>query len=464
MKESLDRTVIVDYPKVKIPKKIPEVPNKIYEERVNKIKENMVEQDFTHVIVYGDREHFANIRFLTGYDPRFEETLLIIPLEETPILLVGNEGLDYAKIAKGVDLVLYQHFSLQGQPRNQSKSLNQIFNEAGITNISKVGLVGYKYDENNVFKTIHYTDIPFYIVDILTDICGLDKVEDVTKWFTHPSNGYRIPATVDEIARYEVANLIVYSGMKNAIESLEVGITEVEVAEKLDYNGLFPLSCHIVVAFSDNTKLALPSPTYQKLKLGDPVSIAFGIWGANIARSGVAITEPSELPSHINDIHEKVFVPYFLMLHKWYKNIQVGVTGSEIYNSIKEYIEDPFLGIKLNPGHQLREEEWINSPFNSKSNDMLISGTILQCDINVPATLPYYGIHTEDGLVLADQYLRKEIKEKYPHVWQRIIKRRSFLINQLGYELHKDVLPLSDMQGFVTPYLLNPKLALCFKK
>ena len=29
-------------------------------------------------VVYGDREHAANVAYLSGYDPRFEETLLIL--------------------------------------------------------------------------------------------------------------------------------------------------------------------------------------------------------------------------------------------------------------------------------------------------------------------------------------------------------------------------------------------------
>ncbi|NMB10958.1 MAG: Xaa-Pro aminopeptidase, partial [Firmicutes bacterium] len=93
----------------------------------------------------------------------------------------------------------------------------------------------------------------------------------------------------------------------------------------------------------------------------------------------------------------------------------------------------------------------------------LQSGTAIQCDIISEAPAPYFGIHTEDGLVLADKMLRNQLKELYPEVWQRIVRRRTVMIEQLGYELHEDVLPLSDLQGFVTPYLLNPNLALCYR-
>src|ERR687891_1344658 len=44
------------------------------------------------VAVYGDREHSANLLFLTGFDPRFEEALLLLGPAGRRVLLVGNEG------------------------------------------------------------------------------------------------------------------------------------------------------------------------------------------------------------------------------------------------------------------------------------------------------------------------------------------------------------------------------------
>ena len=38
----------------------------------------MEERKLTHLVVYGDREHFANLAYLTGFDPRFEEAVLIV--------------------------------------------------------------------------------------------------------------------------------------------------------------------------------------------------------------------------------------------------------------------------------------------------------------------------------------------------------------------------------------------------
>ena len=41
-----------------------------YARRVASLRARMEEHGLSHVVVYGDREHFANTRWLTGYDPR----------------------------------------------------------------------------------------------------------------------------------------------------------------------------------------------------------------------------------------------------------------------------------------------------------------------------------------------------------------------------------------------------------
>ena len=48
------------------------------EARIDKLRASMEERKLTHIVVYGDREHFANLAYLTGFDPRFEESLLIV--------------------------------------------------------------------------------------------------------------------------------------------------------------------------------------------------------------------------------------------------------------------------------------------------------------------------------------------------------------------------------------------------
>jgi hypothetical protein len=51
------------------------------------------------VVVYGDREHAANLSYLCGFDPRFEEALLVLGRDARRTLVVGNEGMGYASVA-----------------------------------------------------------------------------------------------------------------------------------------------------------------------------------------------------------------------------------------------------------------------------------------------------------------------------------------------------------------------------
>ncbi len=51
------------------------------------------------LVVYADREHFGNIAFLTGFEPRFEEALLLLGPNGKRVLLTGNESESYAPIA-----------------------------------------------------------------------------------------------------------------------------------------------------------------------------------------------------------------------------------------------------------------------------------------------------------------------------------------------------------------------------
>ena len=51
------------------------------EEHFRKVMEKMREQDLDALVIYGDREHGANFAYLTGFEPRFEEALLILHRE-----------------------------------------------------------------------------------------------------------------------------------------------------------------------------------------------------------------------------------------------------------------------------------------------------------------------------------------------------------------------------------------------
>jgi len=48
------------------------------QQRIDALRAAMSAQELSHALVYADREHFANLTYLTNFDPRFEEALLIV--------------------------------------------------------------------------------------------------------------------------------------------------------------------------------------------------------------------------------------------------------------------------------------------------------------------------------------------------------------------------------------------------
>jgi len=102
----------------------------------------------------------------------------------------------------------------------------------------------------------------------------------------------------------------------------------------------------------------------------------------------------------------------------------------------------------------------VNSPIYEGSGERLCSGMALQVDV-IPAThSPYFTTNIEDGIALADVGLREEFALKYPEAWRRIEARRDFMEGSLGIRLKPEVLPFSNIPGYLPPFLLSPHRAM----
>src|SRR5215470_15973197 len=105
-------------PEFGLPREEPTIPASTYEARIAVACQRAFDGGCDVLMVYADREHFANLAYLTGFDPRFEEALLILVRGRPPVLLVGNEGVAYAAVVPAwVEVIRYQSFSLVTQPR-----------------------------------------------------------------------------------------------------------------------------------------------------------------------------------------------------------------------------------------------------------------------------------------------------------------------------------------------------------
>ncbi len=439
----------------------PVIPAATYEDRIAAARRRAADAGYDALIVYADREHFANLAYLTGFDPRFEEALLILLPEGAPTLLAGNEDMAYTAISRvHLRRVLYQTFSLLSQPRSSSKPLERILREAGVSGAStkRIGVAGWKYFvAAEVVTPERWLEVPAYLVDTLRELgC---EVENAGPIFMEPEEGLRAVNDVDQLASFEFAATYGSQGLRNLLFHVRPGMTEFGAFQLLAPIGL-PLCYHPVVLSGERMALGLASPSSRVLKTSDPVFAALGYWGCNNARAGFLATGAAQLPLAIQDYVDRLVAPYFRAIVEWYECVGTGVVGSELFDIIHRHLGDPFFGVSLNPGHLIHVDEWVSSPITRGSKQTLRSGMALQVDV-IPATnTSYHTTNIEDGIALADRELRDAFERKYPEAWQRIQARRQFMVEVLGIELKPEVLPFSNIPAYLPPFWLSPRRAL----
>jgi hypothetical protein len=428
----------------------PQIPDHLFRNRLHALRERAASVGYDHVVVYADREHSANLAYLTGFDPRFEEALLVIGHSSDPAILVGNECVGMANSAPlPLDVILFQDFSLPNQPRDESATLSRTLRDRGLGRDDRVGVIGWK-----TFDDPRLLDVPSYIADEVRALS--DDVENATGLLIDAADGLRVINEVEQLAVFEDAACHTSNGVRNLLFGLQPGMTEREAVSLLGWNGS-PLSCHLMLTAGDRASLGLLSPGDRPIQQGDPLTVAYGIWGALNCRAGFVVADESQLPPPITDYVDKLVRPYFETIARWYEALHIGQTGGALQAVVDEGLGDPFFGIFLNPGHQIHLDEWVNSPVSPGSDTQLRSGMALQVDV-IPATgTDYFTTNIEDGIALADSELRTDFARRYPEAWNRIENRRRFMRRELGIDLHDDVLPFSNIPAYLPPYLLSPE-------
>lgn len=452
----------VTLPEFGIPEIRPELPAETYLDRLDRFRRRAAEGGVDLVVVYADREHFANIAYLTGFEPRFEEALLILVPGRTPVVVTGPENQGYAAVSPVAhERVLYPPFGLLGQDRRRTPPLADLLAAAGVDTGKVVGVAGWKFfgpDETTTPEG--WLDAPAYIVDTLRALVGdTGRVINITRILMDASDGLRAVNEIDQLAQFEFAACHVSEAVKRVIFGLKPGMTEWEAAKLMQPIGL-PLNCHPVLMSGERIGLGLGSPTNRRIAVGEPFVVAIGMWGGLTARVGFTVRDADELPAAARDYVERLAAPYFACAAEWYETVGIGVRGGDIDAMVRRHLGDAFFGLILNPGHLIHLDEWLNTPVYPGSEERLRSGQAFQVDI-IPATGSAYGsINIEDGIAILDGEGRAAFRDRHPAAWDRIEARRAFMAEVIGIRLKPEVLPFSNLAGYLPPYLLAPGLAL----
>lgn len=414
----------------------------------------MKEQKLDVLMIYADREHGANFAYLTGFEPRFEEAVLVLHADGNVYFLLGNENLKMSRYSFIQGTVLHTpYFSLPYQPMNPQNRIRDILHEAGLEDGMKIGCVGWKVFTSAVEDNQYLIDIPQFIVAAVKDINKNGQTINASGIFLDAEKGLRHIKNANEIAHYEAASGFASACVYQVLEALEPGKTELELAGEMNLMGQ-PTSVTTIVASGERFTDAVVFPRDKEVQVGERFSVTIGLRGGLTSRAAYVVKEESQLPEAERDYLKKVAVPYYKAAVAWYETVGEGVRCEDIYLTVDEVLPKELFNWTLNPGHFTDNEEWSASPIYPGSPVILKSGMMLQMDI-IPAVPGYAGVGAEDGIVLVDEKLAEQLQNEYPLTWERMQERRDYMIRVLGICLNDGVYPMSDLCGYLRPFLLE---------
>lgn len=431
----------------------PQIPNSEYEARVDALYKT-VGTDW--VIVYGDREHAANLTFVCGFDPRFEEAMLVLGPDGQRTLVVGNEGLGYVHTFRlQGNVALCQSFSLMGQPRSSAPRLTDVLRDIGVAEGASVGLIGWKYLESEECdEPAHSTDpsfVPAMIVAAVNKVIGdRGHLTDATAAMMHPTRGIKSHNSAAQIAAFEWAAARASACVFRALRHARPGMSENDVAAEMRYEGE-PLTCHTMMttAGADAPVIGLCSPSARVIQWGDGASIAMGLRGSLCARAGLIRDTPDE------SFFTTFVQPYFGAIATWWSTMHLDITGDAVNAAVLSALSGSGIQPLLNPGHLVSIDEWTHTPIRPASTERIGSGMVFQCDV-IPTPMPDgTSLNCEDTLAIADESLRAQIRSAFPEMWSRIEHRRALMQDALGITLAAELLPLSIAPACLPPFWMS---------
>ena len=430
--------------------------------RLAAVRAEMALRGLEVLVVYGDREHAANLHWLTGFDPRFEEALLVVR-PDGALLIAGNECLPYTGISPPVEsgAIRVAHcasFSLISQPRGTARLADILAQEVPAG--ARVGAAGWKYfGADEVDDPATALDLPVFIADPLRARAG--AVVTATDLFMHPGHGLRCTVDAGEIARLEFANQMAARALRRMVFAFAEGMTDFAAFEAASVGGL-PFGCHATFATGARATQGLSGPTGQVLRRGSPISFNICHWGANICRAGWLASGPDDLPEAARGYLDAFAGPYLEGLSDWFGLMRPGVSGGAVWQRVMARLPRDTFGIELNPGHLIGLDEWISSPIFDGSDLPLRSGMAMQCDV-IPSHAVFGSTRMEDGYVIADAALQADLAARFPDVAARCAVRARFMRDVIGLDVPATLLPLADTCGVIAPYLFDPGLVMTLR-
>ncbi len=216
-------------------------------------------------------------------------------------------------------------------------------------------------------------------------------------------NEFRMIKTKEEKKAIEIAAKIATDALEETLNYIKVGVTENEVAARLEYfmkmKGSQAPSFDTIVASGRRSALPHGLPTDKKLENGDFLVIDYGAiyegYHSDITRTFVI--------GEATDKHYEIYETVRIAQENAYKQAKAGMTGKEIDAIARDHINSKgygeYFGHGLGHGIGLEIHE---QPFVSYKNDnALLAGSVITIEPGI--YLPDFGgVRIEDDFFLTE--------------------------------------------------------------
>jgi Xaa-Pro aminopeptidase len=244
----------------------PSIPNSEYPERWKKVQAAMAEQNLDLLVAYADdRATFgpAHARWLANFPVHFEPVCILLSRDGMPVMLVGPESDQYALLVGQIaDVRVLREFTHPDEdyPFSRIQSLVEIMAEMGldIPSVRNVGLAG---------RGLIGSDVLAAWQSALPKVAWIDMENTLGDLRAQKS-----PAEI-EVIRY--AYKIAERGFQAAVDTIQAGVTEREVAAEIDAAmrraGAEGTGIDTIVASGPNSRPILARSTFRNIEANDLV-------------------------------------------------------------------------------------------------------------------------------------------------------------------------------------------------
>jgi Xaa-Pro aminopeptidase len=372
----------------------PTIPAREYPERWAKVQSLMDQRGLDFLIAYADdRAVFgpAHARWLANFPVHFEPAIILIARGEEPLILCGPESDEYARLAGRIPQVrVLREFTHPDEdyPYTQIQSLSEIV--AGLIPRPqlrlKAGLAGKGLMGAHTWAAFREALPQAEWVDVESALCDLRAV--------------KTPAEIEIIRHaYRVAE----EGLAVGLATLQVGVTEREVAAEIDAamrrSGAEGTGIDTIVASGPNTRPVLARSTFRKVGKDELVLLTvaprYEGYHAAIGRP-VLLGDPGDEVRQAAELAAQAQEYCFQAL-------RAGIEGREVEALGRRIVDTAGLGryFLYSGVHSVGVIEFEPPIFGPSSPARLRSDMVISVDIPLFNT-PWGGLRVEDGYRITD--------------------------------------------------------------